>query len=84
MAQQSCRYLTPLLSRVGEKPHSFPASVFINSGFSIRARGEGIQPNIHTFSVFIKHWVSITWESMVRGKGGKKTTQLDFQELVLT
>lgn len=77
VAQQSCRYLTPLLSRAGEKTHSFPASVFINSGFSIKAQGGRYLAQYTNISSFHKTLgFNYLCVSGTRGGGENGTTRL--------
>lgn len=50
VAQQSCRYLTPLLSRAGENPIHFQLLYSLTVDLVSKHKGEGIQPNTHTSS----------------------------------
>lgn len=71
-AQQSCRYLIPLLSRAGENPIHFQLLYLLTVDPVSTHKGEGIS-STHTLPVFIKHWVSITWAPLVRRRrGGRK------------
>lgn len=49
-AQQSCRYLTPLLSRAGENPIHFQLLYLLTVDPVSKHKGEGIQPNTHASS----------------------------------
>lgn len=83
VAQQSCRYLTPLLSGVGENPHSFPASVFINSGSSIKAQG-GRYPVQYTHFGFSENTGFRLLGWLWYERGWARTAQHSFQDSMLT
>lgn len=83
VAQQSCRYLTPLLSGAGEKPHSFPASVFINSGSSIKAQG-GRYPVQYTHFGFSENTGFRLLGWLWYERGWARTAQHSFQDSMLT
>lgn len=50
VAQQSCRYMTPLLSRAGENPIHFQLLYSFTVDPVSKHKGEGIQSNTHTSS----------------------------------
>lgn len=82
VAQQSCRYLTPLLTTAGENPIHFQLLYSLTVDLVSKHKGEGIQPNTHTSSFHKTLGFNYLDGSSMRGEA--KTTQHDFQELMLT
>lgn len=83
MAQQSCRYLTPLLSRAGENTIHFQLLYSLTVDPVSSHQGEGIQSNTHTSS-FHKTLGFNYLGGSGAGVGWGRTAQHSFQGLMLT
>lgn len=71
-AQQSCRYLTPLLSGAGENPIHFQLLFLLTVDPVSKHKGQDIQPNTHTFSFHNTLGFNYLGGSVKGGVGGVK------------